>query len=139
VSDVYLHARDAGRGAHDVQLRARYQTRDVLLRARPRGAGWGAHDVQLYAQKYPDYPAQGGGGGPAFPTQFFGLKAYYQSAVQDLCLVAEADAPSGMGGVVKVVKGGTNYVVYLVETGDANASPIRIRTSTGTKSIRKKT
>lgn len=74
-----------------------------------------------------------------FPTQFSGLRAYFQSAVQDLCLVAEADAPTGMGGVIKIDKNGTLYAVYLVETGDADASPIRVQTSLGTKAIRLKT
>lgn len=80
--------------------------------------------------------AQVGGG---FPAQFFGLKAFFQSAIKDLCLVAEADAPTGMGGVFKVRKGAVNYAIYLVETTDPNASPIRVRTSTGTKAIRLKT
>lgn len=78
-------------------------------------------------------------GGGGFPTQFFGLKAYYQGAVQNLCLVAEADAPAGMGGVIKIDKNGTLYAVYLVETTDPNASPVYVRTTTGTKAIREKT
>lgn len=56
-----------------------------------------------------------------------------------LCLVAEADAPSGMGGVVKIDKNGTLYSAYLVETTDPNASPVRVQTSSGTKAIRLKT
>ena len=79
------------------------------------------------------------GGGPSFPTQFFGLKAYYQGSIQDLCLVSESDAPGSMGGVLKVNKNGTLYAVYLVETTDPNASPCYLRTSTGTKAIREKT
>jgi len=75
----------------------------------------------------------------SFPTQYFGLKAYYRGAVQNLCLVAEADVPGSMGGVLKVNKNGTLYGVYLVETTDPNASPCYIRTSTGTKAIREKT
>lgn len=78
-------------------------------------------------------------GGAVFPTQYSGLRAYYGAAVRELCLVAEADAPSGMGGVLKVLKGGVNYAVYLVETSDPNATPIRVRTSTGTKAVRIKT
>ncbi len=73
------------------------------------------------------------------PTQFFGLRAYYGSAVHDLCLVAEADAPTGMGGVVKIDKNGTTYAAYLVETADPDASPVRIKTTTGVKAIRLKT
>lgn len=78
-------------------------------------------------------------GGGGFPTQFFGLRAQKTGSIIDLCLVAEADAPSGMGGVIKIDKNGTLYAVYLVEVGDGNASPIRIKTTTGIKSIRLKT
>jgi hypothetical protein len=74
-----------------------------------------------------------------FPTQYFGLKVYYGGAVRDLCLVAEADAPSGMGGVIKVRKSSGTFAVYLVETSDGNASTVRVRTATGTKAIRLKT
>lgn len=75
----------------------------------------------------------------SFPTQYAGLRTYYGGAVRELCLVAVADAPSGMGGVPRVYKGGTAYAVYLVETSDPNATPVRLRTSTGTKAIRVKT
>lgn len=78
-------------------------------------------------------------GGAVFPTQYFGLRAFYRGAVKDLCLVATADAPAGMGGVPRVQKGGVTYAVYLVETTDPNASPVRISTSAGTKAIREKT
>ena len=57
----------------------------------------------------------------------------------NFCLVAVADAPGGMGGVLKVDKNGTTYAVYLVETSDTDASSVRMRTSTGTKAIRLKT
>ncbi len=77
--------------------------------------------------------------GGAFPTQYFGLRAYYHAAVQNLCLVAEADANTGMGGAPIVNKNGTNYAVYLVETTDPDASPIMVETSAGTKAIREKT
>lgn len=101
-----------------------------------------AVDFALVTYTAPTYPYVGWELLPdpgSFPTQFFGLKAYYQGAVKDLCLVAEADAPSGMGGVLKVHKGGTNYAVYLVETTDPDASPVYVRTSTGVKAIREKT
>lgn len=75
----------------------------------------------------------------SFPTQYSGLRIWDGSQVLDLCLVSEADAPIGMGGVFKVDKGGTVYALYLVDTNDANASPLRIRTSTGVKSVRLKT
>lgn len=90
-----------------------------------------AKDVRL---RDPTTPA-----GAGFPTQFSGLRTFYASAVKELCLVAAADAPTGMGGALFCRKGGTTYAVYLVETTDPNASSVRVRTSTGTKSIRLKT
>lgn len=75
-----------------------------------------------------------------FPTQYSGFKIKKGSGTIELCLVAEADAPSGMGGVFKIrVGGGLNRALYLVETTDPNASPLRIRTGTGTKAVRLKT
>ena len=56
-----------------------------------------------------------------------------------LSVVSENNAPAGMGGVLKVRKNGVTYGVYLVETNDPNASPVRIKTTTGIKSIRLKT
>lgn len=77
-------------------------------------------------------------GGGGFPTQYSGLRIW-DGAMVELCLVAEADAPSGMGGVLKIRNGGANRVVYLVETTDPNASHVRIKTTTGIKAIRVKT
>lgn len=76
---------------------------------------------------------------PGFPTQFSGFKVRKTGSTIELCLVAEADAPSSMGGVIKIRKGATNYALYLVETSDGNASPVRIKTVTGVKSVRLKT
>ena len=76
--------------------------------------------------------------GPVFPTQYSGLRAYYNGAVREFCLVAVADAPSGVGGVLKVDKNGVNYAVYLVDTTDPDASHVRIRTSTGVYALRLK-
>lgn len=76
-----------------------------------------------------------------FPTQYSGLR-YWDAGIADrveLCLVAEADAPSGMGGVLKIRKGGVTYAVYLVETSDPSATPVRIKTIAGIKAIRVKT
>ena len=78
-------------------------------------------------------------GGAPFPPQFAGLRTYYGGSMRELCLVAIADAPSGMGGVVKIDKNGTLYAIYLVETSDANASFVRVQTTTGTKSLRLRT
>lgn len=78
-------------------------------------------------------------GGSVFPTQYAGLRTFYGGTVKELCLVAESDAPTGMGGVLKVDKNGTIYAVYLVDTSDGNASSVRMQTSTGVKAIRLKT
>lgn len=109
-------------------------TEDVRLY--PAAQVWGPYDVRLRPRVRDAIPSAAA---PTFPTQFAGLRAYYQGAVRDLCLVALADAPAGMGAVPRVRKGGTDYAVYLVETSDTNASPIRIRTSAGVKAIRQKT
>ena len=74
-----------------------------------------------------------------FPTQYFGLRARGVASTLDLCLVVTADAPISMGGVITIDKSGTNYAIYLVEVGDSNASPVRVQTTTGIKSIRLKT
>lgn len=86
-----------------------------------------------------DSVGYGIGQGGASPTQFAGLRVFYAGAVRELSLVAAADAPSGMGGVVTINKNGVLYAVYLVETTDANASSVRIRTTTGIKAVRLKT
>jgi hypothetical protein len=75
----------------------------------------------------------------SFPTQYSGFRIYYGGAVHELCLVAEADAPTGMGGVPVVRGVGVNYALYLVEITDPFASPARIRTTTGVKAVRLKT
>lgn len=75
----------------------------------------------------------------SFPTQFAGLRTFYGGTVKELCLVAVADAPTGMGGRLLVNKNGTTLCVYLVETTDPNASSVRVQTTAGTKSIRLKT
>lgn len=70
----------------------------------------------------------------SFPTQYAGLRTYYGGAVRSLCLVAVADAPTGDTPMVR--KGGVTYAVYVVDTTDPNASPVRIRTNDGTRAIR---
>ena len=78
--------------------------------------------------------------GAVFPTQYDGLKIRKAAATVSLCLVAEADAPTGMGGVLKMRDGaGNTRAIYLVETSDPDASPTRIQTTTGVKAIRLKT
>jgi hypothetical protein len=67
------------------------------------------------------------------------LRVFYGGTVKSLCLVAQADAPTGMGGRLLIDKNGTTLAVYLVETTDPNASSVRVRTSTGAKSVRLKT
>lgn len=74
-----------------------------------------------------------------FPVQYAGLRVQNDTGMIELCLVAEADAPSGMGGVLKMKVTSDVRVIYLVETTDGNASPVYVRTTTGTKAIRLKT
>lgn len=76
---------------------------------------------------------------PAFPTQYTGLRVWTGGAVVDLCLVAPDDAPLGVGGVIKIETPSGIRVVYLVETADSYASPVRIRTALGTMAVRLKT
>ena len=132
--DVYLKARDGGRGAHDVELFAGGRLPFVAY-LYERDAGRGAHDVELRSPAI-FRPVVAAGG---FPAQFAGLRYQGPAGMVELSLVAVADAPAGMGGVLKIRKGVTDFAVYLVETSDGNASAIRMRTSTGTKAIRKKT
>ncbi len=122
-----------GQSGNDVYLRPdRTPLIDVYLYSGQTG-----NDVYLRRERRPyDVDASPP---PSFPTQFSGLRTYYGGAVRELCLVAIADAPTGMGGVIKIDKGGTLYAVYLVETSDPDATPVRVRTTTGTKAIRRKT
>ena len=111
----------------------------MFLRSRPAGdaAAWGQHDVRLYPAVR--YVAPASAPPPAFPTQYAGLRVWHSGAVVSLCLVAVADAPAGMGGQPRVYHAGVERVIYLVETSDPDASPVRLRTSAGTKSIRRLT
>ena len=104
-------------------------TAEPYLRAHTTG-----NDVYLHRQRY-DFPPPTIGG-PVFPTQYAGLR-YFHGTVKELCLVATADAPAG--NQWRVVKNGTTYVVYLVDTGDANASGVRVNTTGGVKAARLKT
>src|SRR3972149_3436084 len=85
-------------------------------------AGRPTHPVgiitQLMPGAFPGARYSSFAGKVTFPVQFAGLRVYYGAAVRELCLVAEADAPAGMGGGIKINKNGTKYVVYLVETSD---------------------
>lgn len=54
----------------------------------------------------------------------------------ELLLVAAGSGASGMGGVPKIQKNGTNYDIYLVETTDPKAGPVRIKTTSGVKASR---
>lgn len=76
---------------------------------------------------------------PPFPTQYAGLRVYHGAAALELCLVSTADGASGMGGIPHIRKAGVTYAIYLVETSDPLATPVRIRTSLGTKAVRVKT
>lgn len=104
----------------------------------PRFVGFWTPSLTVVDPEVPylplETPAAGG-----FPTQFAGLRTFYGAAMKELCLVANADAPSGMGAVWRILKGAVTYAVYLVETTDPNASSVRIKTSTGIKAVRLKT
>lgn len=73
----------------------------------------------------------------AFPVQFSWLRMYFHGGVQTLCVVATADAPAG--NQLRIANAGLSYAIYLVDTTDPNASPARVKTSTGIKAIRLKT
>lgn len=81
----------------------------------------------------------GTAGGPAFPTQFAGFKVRKAGVTIELCMVATADAPTGMGGQLRVRRTADTVALYLVETADPNASPVRVQTATGIKAVRLKT
>ena len=130
----------------DIQLFAGHATpKNIILRALPVAAAVATTTIFLYAgHATPNNivlsdPTVVRGGAPVFPTQYSGFKIRKTGSTIELCMVATADAPTGLGGSVRVRKNGVTYALYLVETGDSNASPVRIRTTTGTKAIRVKT
>lgn len=98
-------------------------------------------DFALVTYTAPTYPYVGWELLPSssFPTQFDGFRVRKGGISYDLCMVATADAATGMGGQPRVRKGGTTYALYLVETTDPDASPVRLRTTTGIKAVRFKT
>ena len=71
--------------------------------------------------------------------QYPGFDVVYANVLRHLCLVAEDEAPEGMGGVLKMRFGGVNYAVYLVDTTDDYASNVHVLTTAGVKAIRLKT
>lgn len=124
----------SGQSGNDVYLRPdRSALIDVYLYS-----GQSGNDVYLRGERRP-YDVAAGAPPPAFPTQFDGFRIRKGGVTYDLCMVATDDAPTGMGGQPRVHKGGTTYALYLVETSDPNASPLRLRTTTGTKAVRLKT
>lgn len=122
-----------GRGQRFLGWAWRAQSATVLPRKRLAFGDPDAADGLAWADWF--FEAVGGG----FPAQIPGLRAFYGGATHTLCLVAEADAPTGMGGVVKIRKGAVTLVLYLVETSDPDATPIYVRTSSGTKAVRELT
>lgn len=117
--------------------------KNIVLRALPSAAAIATTTIWLYAlHATPNNvilrdPTVVEGAGPSFPTQVPGLRAFYSGSVQSLCMVALADAPAG--NQFRINKNGTTYAVYLVSTGDANASKIRVRTDSGTMAVRLQT
>ena len=100
-----------------------------------------AVDFALVSYTPPTYPYVGWELLPSssFPTQYSGARIDGVASTHELCLVALADAPTGMGGRLCWPGVSSNYALYLVETSDPNASPLRLRTTTGTKAVRLKT
>jgi hypothetical protein len=74
-----------------------------------------------------------------FPIQFPGLRTFYDGLIKELCLVAADDAPTVVGGVVKIRKGSESYAAYLVDVSDPHASSVRIKTAGGVFAFRLKT
>lgn len=105
----------------------------------------GAHDHQTWSNdnQEPEYYEVAfiicTSEGELFPDQYSGLRIGNDEQVVELCLVDAGEGATGMGGIPKIHKGGTTYDIYLVETDDSDASPVRIKTTTGIKAIRKKT
>lgn len=150
-----LYPKDMGRGAHDVQLRPAnlfiFEGAPPPPPSGPAAGFIGLLDFVGYKVGKVSAVSAGfkglldfigysvGLAATGFPTQYSGLKVYYNGAIRELCLVAVADAPAGMGAAPRISKGGVTYAVYLVETTDPDATPVRLRTTTGTKSVRRKT
>jgi hypothetical protein len=134
--DIILRPKDASRGTYDVQGYG-ISRKPINVKLYARDASRGTYDVQLRPTNrvLPSEIVVP----PGFPTQYSGFKIRKTGSTIELCMVAEADAATGMGGVPKIRKGGVTYAIYLVETADGNASPVRIKTTTGTKAIRVKT
>lgn len=133
--DVILRPRDNSWGTYDVQAySSRRQTNDVRLYARDGSRG--TYDVQLRPVQKLETPTAAPGG---FPTQYSGWKVRSTGSTIELCLVATADAPTGMGGQLRFQRTAGTFAAYLVETSDPNASPVRVRTGAGVKAIRRKT
>lgn len=97
------------------------------------GCGW--HDLTM-PDLFEPFSCDGEGTSISFPTQYAGLR-FFKGTVQELCLVALADAPAGAQW--RIDKNGTQYAVYLVDTTDPDASHIRIETPAGVKAARLKT
>lgn len=133
--DIILKPKSGAIGTYDTQAFG-VSPKPVNIKLYPRDNSRGIYDVQLRpANRFLPSTAIV----PLFPTQFSGFKIRTTGSAIELCLVATADAPTGMGGSVRINKNGTVYAVYLVETTDPNASPVRVKTTTGVKSARLKT
>ncbi len=75
-------------------------------------------------------------GGGTIPDQSSFLRFKRADGVYALCVVPNGQGAASMGGIPKVRKDGVTYDIYLVETNDAFASPVRVKTSAGTKAVR---
>jgi hypothetical protein len=69
-------------------------------------------------------------------TQYSFLHFKKGNGTYAACVVPSGSGQSGMGGVPKIRQNGVTYDIYLVQTTDQYASPLRIQTSLGTKAVR---
>ncbi len=112
----------------------------LLARARANqredASGNPAWDDRATATAFNDH-VRAGYGIATTGADFGGIRVLGPVGVIEVGIVEVANAPSGMGGVLMAcVSPGVVRAVVLVETGDPEASPVRVRTTTGTKALR---
>ena len=98
---------------------------DVYLRGVPADAN--PNDVRLYPFTPP---------APPVSTEYAGLRVAYSGSTHQLAMVPVADAPTGLGGIIKITKGTEVYALWIVDTSDGDASHVRVQMPIGVKSVR---
>ena len=132
--DVVLRERDQNYGVNDVKSFPVTIKPIIDTRVFARDESRGINDVVMRI----GFGTATGIGAASFPTQLESLRIW-NGGMLELCLVALGDAPSGMGGQLRIKRPADIAAVYLVETSDPHASPVRIQTTTGIKAARLKT